>query len=95
MDSETITTKAPTPSSGQGLGPIPNLTQLTTNKRQRPDSDDDIASFTTFKTNENFPKFLIIKSEDDEKTITKLSPFVIEKQIKAIIGTPKSVKKTP
>ena len=93
MDSENITTKAPPPSSGQGLGPIPNLTQPTTNKRQRPDSDDDIASFATFRTAENFPKFLIIKSEDDEKPITKLSPFVIEKQIEAIIGTPKSVKK--
>ena len=36
---------------------------------------------------------MIIKSEEEENPITKLSPFVIEKQIEAIIGTPKSVKK--
>ena len=35
---------------------------------------------------------MVLKSED-ETPITNLSPFVIEKQIEAIIGTPKSVKK--
>ena len=43
---------------------------------------------------DNFARFLIIKSDEGEDQITNLSPFVIEKQIEAILGTPKSVKKT-
>ena len=34
-----------------------------------------------------------MESKTPEKPITSLSPFVIEKQIEALIGTPKSVKK--
>ena len=64
-----------------------------TNKRQRLDSDDDIDTSTVFTTQNNFAKFLIIESTNKEKPITSLSPFVIEKQIEASIGTPKSVKK--
>ena len=45
-----------------------------------------------FKTNENFPKFLVISSKE-EKQITTLSPFIIEKQLESLIGTPKNVKK--
>lgn len=63
------------------------------NKRQRPDSDDEIDPSTLFKSQENFAKFLIIESKNKEKPITSLSPFVIEKQIQAMIGTPKNVKK--
>ena len=83
----------PTPGQGLGLTPKPVLPSGSTNKRQRPDSDDDTATSTFFKSTENFARFLIIKSEDCEKPITSLSPFVIEKQIEAIIGIPKSVKK--
>ena len=65
-----------------------------TNKRLIPDSDDDDNNASTiFTTQENFARFLIIESKNNEKPITSLSPFVIEKQIKAIIGTAKSVKK--
>ena len=46
----------------------------------------------TFKANENFANFLVIQSKE-EKQITLLSPFIIEKQIESIIGTPKNVKK--
>ena len=46
----------------------------------------------TFKANENFAKFLVIQSKE-EKQITSLSSFIIEKQIESIIGTPKHVKK--
>ena len=63
------------------------------NKRQRPDSDDDINSSTLFRAVETFPKFIVIESTNKEKPITSHSPFVIEKQIEATIGTPKSVKK--
>jgi hypothetical protein len=40
----------------------------------------------------SFPRFLIIKS-NSSKSLTELSPFIIEKQLLALIGTPKSVKK--
>ena len=98
-------TMVPTSTPSQGLGSTPNpvlpliqdyptLSQTnSTNKRQRHDSDDEINTATFFKPQENFPKFLIIKSENQEKPITTLSPFVIEKQIEAAIGTPKTVKK--
>lgn len=44
------------------------------------------------KTSHAFAKFIIIEAVDKEKPITKLSPFVIEKQLSSILGTPKSVK---
>ena len=56
------------------------------NKRPRPSNDNESSQF-------NFSlKFLVIKSEE-AKPITSLSPFIIEKQIESLIGTPKSVKK--
>ena len=64
-----------------------------THKRQRPDFDDDEHEASTiFTSQENFAKYLIIESLNKEKPITTLSPFVIEKQIEAAIGTAKSVK---
>ena len=63
-------------------------------KRLRPDSDDDeLSASAIFTSHESFARFLIIKSTNPEKPITSLSPFVIEKQIEAQIGTAKSVKK--
>ena len=54
-------------------------------------SEDDTQPTTfTFKANENFAKFLVISSKED-KPITSLSPFIIEKQIESIIGTPKKM----
>ena len=65
-----------------------------TNKRPRSDSDgDEIDTSTIFRSQENFAKFLIIESTNKDKPITSLSPFVIEKQIEALIGTVKSVKR--
>ena len=47
-------------------------------------SEDDTQPTTfTFKANENFAKFLVISSKED-KPITSLSPFIIEKQIESI-----------
>ena len=60
-------------------------------KQKRPFKDYDIDLEPNLQT-EQFPKFLIIKSLE-EKSITSLSPFVIEKQIESLIGTPKTVKK--
>ena len=65
-----------------------------TNKQQRTDSnDDEHETSTIFTSQENFARFLIIESKNKEKPITSLSPFLIEKQIEAQIGTAKSVKK--
>ena len=94
-------TMVPPSTPGPSLGLTPNLalsqdnypTLANSNKRQRPDSDDEISNSTIFKPAENFARFLVVKSTDSEKPITSLSPFVIEKQIEATIGTPKSVKK--
>ena len=58
------------------------------------ESDDDTEQTPhfVFKGNDCFARFLVIKSME-EKAVTSLSPFIIEKQIESIIGTPKSVKK--
>ena len=66
-------------------------------KRPRPcqnDTDDDLGSPNfVFSGNDTFARFLVIKSQDGSNPVTSLSPFVIEKQIESLIGTPKSVKK--
>ena len=40
-----------------------------------------------------FPRFIIIESEDENSSITSLSPFVIQKVLQSISGEPKSIKK--
>ena len=65
--------------------------------KQRPcqnDTDDDLISPNfVLSGNDTFARFLVIKSQDGSNPVTSLSPFVIEKQIESLIGTPKSVKK--
>ena len=41
----------------------------------------------------SFPRFLVIESWNEEQPLTKLSPFIIEKVLISIAGSPKSVKK--
>ena len=70
---------------------------MATNRKrilQTTESDDDAdqSPHFIFKSNETFPRFIVIQSQE-EKAVTSLSPFVIEKQIESVIGTPKSVKK--
>ena len=57
-------------------------------KRALSESDDDSVE----QQRVNFPRFILIEAVDSSKPITKISPFVIEKQMKSILGTPKSVK---
>ena len=98
--SENISTMVRSSTPGSSLGSTPNLAlsrdnypslskSSSNNNRQRAESDDENQYF--FKP-DNFPKFLVIKS-NTEQSITSLSQFVIEKQIAAAIGTAKSVKK--
>ena len=61
-----------------------------TNKRLRNDSDTDTG---TESQQLSFPRFLVIESIEPDKQISKLSPFVIEKQIESLAGIPKTVKK--
>ena len=58
-------------------------------KRPRPCQNDIDDS-----GNDTFARFLVIQSQDGSNPVTSLSPFIIEKQIESLIGTPKSVKKT-
>ena len=60
-------------------------------KQKRTYNDFEIDLDSNVQT-QNYSKFLTIKSLED-KPITSLSPFIIEKQIESIIGTPKTVKK--
>ena len=63
-------------------------------KRQQPDSDDDeIDASFIFKTQEHFARYQIIESTNKNKPITFLSACVIEKQVEALIGSARSVKK--
>lgn len=43
--------------------------------------------------NNNWAHFLVIQSNDQNRPVTVLSPFVIDKTIKACAGTVKGVKK--
>ena len=74
-----------------------DITHLTmassTNKRLRPNSDDDeLDASAIFTSQESFASYLTIQSKNPDKPITSLTPFVIEKEIEATIGTAKSVK---
>ena len=56
--------------------------------REQVDSDSDNGQSTS-----SFPRFLIIESSKPDQPLTKLSPFVIEKVLVSLAGSPKSVKK--
>ena len=57
-------------------------------KRSREQSDSDNG-----QTSSSFARFLIIESNNPEQPLSKLSPFVIEKVLVSVAGSPKSVKK--
>ena len=65
-------------------------------KRPRPcqnDIDGDSGTLNlVFNGNDTFSRFLALQSQDGSDPVTSLFPFVIEKQIESLIGTPKSVK---
>ena len=57
------------------------------------DSETEIPSPSSISNSFNFPHFIVIQLQDPSKPVSKLSPFIIEKQLSSILGTPKSVKK--
>ena len=82
---------------GEAHSPRNKLTLVMASNRKRilqieSDNDADQSTHFIFKSNETFPSFLVIQSEE-AKEITSLSPFLIEKQIESLIGTPKPVNK--
>ena len=46
-----------------------------------------------FLTKDNWPKFIVVKSASEERPLSKLSPFAVQKGFQAIAGTLKSTKK--
>ena len=61
--------------------------------------EEDLADLTLVseagpsKINDTWPHFLVIESNDQNRPVTSLSPFVIDKTIKACAGSVKQVKK--
>ena len=63
-------------------------------KRTRPDDDlDSDSDNELFLTNDNWPRFIVLSSASEEKPLSKLSPFAVQKGFQAIAGTLKSTKR--
>ena len=45
------------------------------------------------QSTQTVPRFLVVKSQEEKRTMADLSPFVIEKCIQSIVGHPKTIKK--
>ena len=61
-------------------------------KRKRPDDDDSDSDTDLFMTNDNWPRYIVLTSASEEKPLSKLSPFAVQKGFQAIAGTLKSTK---
>ena len=42
---------------------------------------------------QHFPRFILVENKEENKPITSLSPFVIQKVIQGIAGEPENIKK--
>ena len=73
-------------------------------KRTKQTPDSDISDFDennrpptpTTSTNDSpqhFPRFILVESKEENRQITSLSPFVIQKVIQSIAGEPENIKK--
>ena len=72
----------------------PKLDDNKNNDDKRPFSESDSETEQSrFTSSIHYPHFIVIESVDPLNPITKLSPFIIEKQLLSILGTPKCVKK--
>ena len=67
------------------------LNMDTQNKKRTRDQLD--ADSETTQTTSPFPRFLLIESTVPDQPLSKLSPFVIQKVLMSVAGSPKSVKK--
>ena len=71
-------------------------------KRIKQTPDSDISDFdeniqppttSTNDTTQHFPRFILVESKEENKQITFLSPFVIQKVLQTIAGEPENIKK--
>ena len=56
------------------------------------DSDSDYENERSYNCN-NWPRFLVMESSNDDLPLSKLSPFAIQKGFQAVAGTLKSIKR--
>ena len=69
--------------------------------KQTPDTDnsdfDENSQSPTTSTNDTspqqFPRFILVESKEENRQITSLSPFLIQKIIQSIAGEPENIKK--
>ena len=61
-------------------------------RRNRPDDDLDWDN-EPFLTNNSWPRFVVLSSANEEKPVSKLSPFAVQKGFQAIGGSLKSTKR--
>ena len=54
-------------------------------------SDSGSSSDPEFTT--NWPRFLVVSSSGDDKTLKNISPFAVNKGIEGVVGTPKGIKR--
>ena len=70
-----------------------NLSFPKSKKRTRTDDDSDSDTDNElFLTKDNWPKFIVVKSASEERPLSKLSPFAVQKGFQAIAGTLKRLK---
>ena len=60
---------------------------------QNSDSESDSEEIQTPPQITSWPRFLVIRSTDQNRPLSKLSPFAVDKGIQGLAGTPKSIKK--
>ena len=68
------------------------ITTMDSQNKKRTRDQLDADSETTQSTSP-FPRFLLIESTVPDQPLSKLSPFVIQKVLMSVAGSPKSVKK--
>ena len=57
-------------------------------KRTRTDDDSDSESENEiFFMKDNWPRFVVVQSANEERPLSKLSPFAVQKGFQAIAGT--------
>ena len=62
-------------------------------KRTRNDNLDSDSENELYVTSDTWPRFIVMTSASEEKPLSKLSPFAVQKGFQAIAGTLKSTKR--
>ena len=57
------------------------------------DDSTQLPSTLNVTPTQHFPRFNLVESKDENRQITSLSPFLIQKVIQSIAGEPKNIKK--